>query len=101
MNAVVYRAPYDIRVESVPNPTLQDGRDAIGRLTSSALCGSDLHMYRGHVPPDPGLILGHEGMGVIMAVGDRIIGDMARLVNAGGSLGVMGVYVKHEQTLWE
>ncbi len=72
VKAVVYRAPYDVRVESVPDPMIHDDRDAIVRLTSSALCGSDLHMYRGHVPPDPGLILGHEGIGVIVAVGNDV-----------------------------
>ena len=72
MNALVYRAPYDVRVESVPEPVIQDPRDALVKLTSSALCGSDLHMYRGHLPPKPGLILGHEGMGVIVACGDSV-----------------------------
>lgn len=72
MKAVVYDAPYVVRVEEVPDPVIQDPMDAIIRLTSSALCGSDLHMYEGRTPPEPGLILGHEGLGVIEAVGEGV-----------------------------
>ncbi len=72
MKAVVYHAPYEVRVEEVAIPRIQDPADAVVRLTSSALCGSDLHMYQGRIVPEPGLILGHEGMGVIEEVGSSV-----------------------------
>lgn len=72
MKAVVYRAPYDVRVEEVEDPRIEDPMDVVVRLTSSALCGSDLHMYGGRMPPQPGLVLGHEGMGIIEEVGSAV-----------------------------
>jgi threonine dehydrogenase-like Zn-dependent dehydrogenase len=83
MKAVVYRGQGDIRLEDVPEPTIQCPTDAIVRLTASAICGTDLHMVRGTLPGMvPGTILGHEGVGIVeslgsdvrnLQVGDRVV----------------------------
>lgn len=72
MKAVVFEDNFNVAIREVQDPKIEDGADAIVRLTSSALCGSDLHMYEGRTPPTPGLVMGHEGMGVIEAIGDAV-----------------------------
>jgi threonine dehydrogenase-like Zn-dependent dehydrogenase len=80
MKAVVFHDLGDIRLEEVPEPKLEAPTDAIVRLTASAICGTDLHMVRGTMPGmKGGTILGHEGVGVVEALGDEVrnleIGD--------------------------
>ncbi|MEG9250035.1 glutathione-independent formaldehyde dehydrogenase [Arthrobacter sp. Soc17.1.1.1] len=79
MKAVVFKAPYELSVETVDDPTIQGPLDAIIRITTANICGSDLHPYEGRSELDPGMVLGHENMGVVEAVGagvDRIsVGD--------------------------
>jgi threonine dehydrogenase-like Zn-dependent dehydrogenase len=66
MRAVAWRGRRDVRVETVADPKLLNPRDAILRVTSTAICGSDLHLYNGVIPMmQPGDILGHEFMGVV------------------------------------
>jgi threonine dehydrogenase-like Zn-dependent dehydrogenase len=70
----------DVRIENVPDPEILNPRDAIIRVTSTAICGSDLHLYDGFVPTmEKGDILGHEFMGEVVDVGDEVknlkIGD--------------------------
>ncbi|HQT76456.1 MAG TPA: alcohol dehydrogenase catalytic domain-containing protein, partial [Rhodopila sp.] len=73
MKAVVFRAIGDIALEDVPEPTLKEPTDAIIRLTSSAICGTDLHFVRGTFSGmRPGTILGHEGVGVVEQVGPMV-----------------------------
>lgn len=73
MKAVVFQAIGDIRLENVREPEIENGFDAIVRLTSSAICGTDLHFVRGTVSGMvPGTILGHEGVGVVEEVGDEV-----------------------------
>src|SRR3954451_23402417 len=73
MKAVVFHAVGDIRVDDVPEPTIQDPEDAIVRLTASAICGTDLHFVRGTMAGmQPGTILGHEGVGVVEELGARV-----------------------------
>jgi len=73
MKAVVYRAVGDIRLEDVPEPKIQEPTDAIVRLTTSAICGTDLHFVRGTVGGmKPGTILGHEGVGIVEEVGEDV-----------------------------
>jgi threonine dehydrogenase-like Zn-dependent dehydrogenase len=73
MKAVVYHGPGDIRLEDVPEPRIEAPTDAIVRLTATAICGTDLHPIRGTVQGmAPGTILGHEGVGVVEAVGADI-----------------------------
>lgn len=76
MKAVVWHGRRDVRVETVPDPTIVDPSDAIVRVTSSGLCGSDLHLYEVLAAfMTAGDILGHEPMGVVEAVGADV-GDL-------------------------
>lgn len=73
MKAVVFHGVGDIRVDDVPEPGIEAPTDAIIRLTASAICGTDLHMVRGTLPEMvPGTILGHEGVGVVEALGSQV-----------------------------
>ena len=73
MKAVVFHAIGDIRVEDVPEPTIEDQQDAIVRLTASAICGTDLHFVRGTFSGmKQGQILGHEGVGIVETVGSAV-----------------------------
>ncbi len=73
MNAVVFHAVGDIRLERVPEPRIKDPTDAVVRLTASAICGTDLHFVRGTVPGlEPGTILGHEGVGIVEELGKEV-----------------------------
>ncbi len=70
MKAVVYKGSHKVAVENVSDPAIEAPTDAIVRITSTGLCGSDLHMYDGRTEFPPGRVLGHEPMGVIEEVGD-------------------------------
>jgi threonine dehydrogenase-like Zn-dependent dehydrogenase len=73
MKAVVFHGVGDIRLDDVPEPTLQEPTDAIIRVTSCAICGTDLHLVRGtESKVEPGTILGHEGVGIVEQVGQEI-----------------------------
>jgi threonine dehydrogenase-like Zn-dependent dehydrogenase len=70
MKALVWHATNDVRIERVPDPTILNPRDAIVRITSTAICGSDLHLLDGFIPTmQAGDILGHEFMGEVVEVG--------------------------------
>jgi threonine dehydrogenase-like Zn-dependent dehydrogenase len=73
MRALSYHGIHDVRVDNVPDPYLQDGDDIILRVTATAICGSDLHLYRGKVPGlKHGDILGHEFMGIVEETGPQV-----------------------------
>jgi len=73
MKAVTWHGKRDVRVDSVPDPTIQQPTDAIVRITSSGICGSDLHLYEVlGMFIDPGDILGHEPMGIVEEVGTEV-----------------------------
>lgn len=72
MKAVVYKGPYEVAVEEVDDPKIQDPTDVIVRITSSAICGSDLHMYEGRTDAEPGITFGHENMGIIEEAGEGV-----------------------------
>lgn len=73
MQALVYHGAYDVRVERVPDPVLLERDDIILRVTATAICGSDLHLYRGKVPGmERGDILGHEFMGIVEETGPGV-----------------------------
>ena len=73
MKAVAYHGKRDVRVDTVPDPTIEQPTDAIVRITSSGICGSDLHLYEVlGAFIDEGDILGHEPMGVVEAVGSEV-----------------------------
>ncbi len=70
MKATCWHGKHDVRVENVPDPVIRDPRDIILRITSTAICGSDLHIYDGMIPTmEKGDVLGHEFMGVVEEVG--------------------------------
>ena len=73
MRAVTWQGRRDVRVETVPDPGIEDPTDVVVRITSTGICGSDLHLYEVLGPfLDPGDILGHEPMGVIEEVGSEV-----------------------------
>jgi threonine dehydrogenase-like Zn-dependent dehydrogenase len=73
MRAVCWHGPTDVRVDSVPDPKILNPRDIIIRVTSTAICGSDLHLYDGYVPTmEKGDILGHEPMGEVVELGSAV-----------------------------
>jgi glutathione-independent formaldehyde dehydrogenase len=72
MRAVVYKGPFEIAVENVPDPTIQHPNDVIVKITSSCICGSDLHMYEGRTAAEAGIVFGHENMGVIQEIGSAV-----------------------------
>lgn len=70
MKALVWHGKHDIRCDSVPDPKIVDGRDAIIKVTACAICGSDLHLYNGIIPSmESGDVVGHECMGEVVEVG--------------------------------
>ena len=83
MKANCWMGKKTVEVRDVPDPKILNSRDAIVRITSTAICGSDLHLYNGFVPTmEKGDILGHEFMGEVvdvgsgvmnLAVGDRVV----------------------------
>ncbi|WP_148716537.1 zinc-dependent alcohol dehydrogenase [Chitinolyticbacter meiyuanensis] len=73
MKALTYHGPLDVRVEHVPDPVLDARDDIIVRVTATAICGSDLHLFRGKVPGlHAGDVLGHEFMGIVEEVGPDV-----------------------------
>ena len=93
MRAVVWKAPYEVAVEQVDDPRIQEPTDAVMRLTTAAICGSDLHMYEGRAPIEPGQVFGHENLGVIEQVGParaqrqgRATASCCRSTSAAGSV---------------
>jgi len=73
MKANCWYGKHDVRVENVPDPQIVNPRDAIVKITATAICGSDLHLYDGYIPTmERGDILGHEFMGEVMEVGRAI-----------------------------
>ena len=83
MKAVCWTAPTKVSVNEVPDPKILSDRDAIIKVSSTAICGSDLHLYNGYIPTvEPGDIMGHEFMGEVvelgkgvgnLRVGDRVV----------------------------
>jgi S-(hydroxymethyl)glutathione dehydrogenase/alcohol dehydrogenase len=72
MKAVVFHRPKDVRVDTVPDPKIEHPRDAILRVTATAICGSDLHIYNGAFPQLRPMVLGHEFMGIVEEVGKDV-----------------------------
>ncbi len=69
MRAVVYQEPYSVAVQDVSDPRIEDPTDVVVRITTSAICGSDLHMYEGRTDAEPGIVFGHENMGIVEEAG--------------------------------
>lgn len=72
MRAVTYQAPGEVRVEEKPDPELSAADEAVVRVEASGICGSDLHIYHGRVPVEPGFTIGHEFVGTVLAVGEDV-----------------------------
>ena len=69
MKALRIHGARDVRVDTVPDPEIKESRDCILRVTSTAICGSDLHIYNGSIPQPRPMTLGHEFMGIVEEVG--------------------------------
>jgi 2-desacetyl-2-hydroxyethyl bacteriochlorophyllide A dehydrogenase len=83
MRAVTFQAPGEVRIEEKADPEIGAADDALVRVEASGICGSDLHIYHGRVPVEPGFTIGHEYVGTVLAasddvervaVGDRVLG---------------------------
>jgi S-(hydroxymethyl)glutathione dehydrogenase/alcohol dehydrogenase len=72
MKALVFHKPSDVRVDTVDDPRIEEPTDAIVRVTATAICGSDLHIYNGYFPQPRPLVLGHEFMGIVEEVGSSV-----------------------------
>ena len=72
MRAVVFEEVDRVRVDDVPTPSVEEPGDAVVRVTTAAICGSDLHFYHGKAPLLPGEQIGHEGVGVVEQVGGAV-----------------------------
>lgn len=72
MKAAVFHKPHDIRCENIPDPKIEEPTDAIIRVTATAICGSDLHIYNGFFPQPRSMVLGHEFMGIVEEVGKGV-----------------------------
>jgi glutathione-independent formaldehyde dehydrogenase len=68
----VYRKPFDVAVEEVPDPRIEHPNDVIVRITSTCICGADLHTYEGRAAAEPGIVLGHENLGIVEDVGSGV-----------------------------
>jgi alcohol dehydrogenase len=73
MRAAVFHAPGDIRVDAVPRPQPGPG-EALIRVTLTSICGTDVHILKGEYPVQPGLVVGHEPVGVIEELGPGVVG---------------------------
>src|SRR5438045_8330673 len=100
MKALCWRGKKDVAVENVPDPKIINPRDAVVKITTTAICGSDLHLYDAYIPTlMPGDILGHEFMGEVVEVGPEVknlkVGDrvVVTFVIACGN----GFFFKHDQ----
>ena len=80
MKAVVYHGPRNVSVDEVPDARIEKPTDALVRITSTNICGSDLHMYEGRTDFEEGRIFGHENVGEVVEVGNAVekvhVGDM-------------------------
>ncbi|HEY4015828.1 MAG TPA: glutathione-independent formaldehyde dehydrogenase [Polyangiaceae bacterium] len=73
MKALTYHGPRDVRVSSVRDPAVERPTDALVRITTTNICGSDLHMYEGRTSVEKGKILGHENLGQVVEVGKAVV----------------------------
>src|SRR6188472_1861305 len=83
MRAVTFQSPGEVRVDEKPDPEIGAADEAVVRVEASGICGSDLHIFHGRVPVEPGFTIGHEFVGTVLAagpdvervaVGDRVLG---------------------------
>ena len=73
MKALVYYGPYDVRITDVPDPKIEQPTDVLVKITTTNICGSDLHMYEGRTDMEKGRIFGHENLGEVIEVGPAVV----------------------------
>ncbi len=73
MKAVVWKGKDQVAVENVPDPQIEQPGDVIVRISTAAICGSDLHMYEERSAAEPSTVVGHENMGVVEDVGSGVM----------------------------
>lgn len=73
MKALVYNGPRNVSVMKVPDPQIQQPTDVLVKITSTNICGSDLHMYEGRTNVERGKVLGHENLGAVIEVGKAVV----------------------------
>jgi glutathione-independent formaldehyde dehydrogenase len=73
MKALVYNGPKDVSISEVPDAAIERPTDVLIKITSTNICGSDLHIYEGRNPLDPGMTIGHENTGEVIETGDAVI----------------------------
>jgi threonine dehydrogenase-like Zn-dependent dehydrogenase len=83
MRALVYKAPFEVAVDNVPDARIEKPTDVLVKITSANICGSDLHMYEGRTSVEPGKVLGHENLGEVIEIGSAVdevkVGDRVSL----------------------
>ena len=72
MEAVILNGPREIRIGAIDEPVIQSPTDVLLKLTSTAICGTDLHIYEGRLGGGERLVIGHEPLGVVERVGDAV-----------------------------
>lgn len=72
MKAVIFDGPHKVSIQDRPVPKIKDDTDIIVAVTYTALCGSELHVFRGHQKSDTGFIMGHEFTGIVKEVGSKV-----------------------------
>src|SRR5659263_288630 len=72
MKAVVYKGPRDVIVKNVPDAKIEKATDVLVKITTTNICGSDLHMYEGRTNMEPGRIFGHENLGMVIEIGSAV-----------------------------
>src|SRR3978361_831970 len=83
MRALVYHGPKNVSVDQVPDAAIERPTDVLVKITTTNICGSDLHMYEGRTDVEKGKVLGHENLGEVIEVGPAVrqikVGDMVCL----------------------
>ena len=72
MKAAVFHKPGNVQIDEVPDPRIEHPEDILLQVTSTAICGSDLHIYNGFLPQKEPITLGHEFMGIVEETGDKV-----------------------------
>lgn len=73
MRALVYNGPKDVSIMNVPDAAVEAPTDVLVRITTTNICGSDLHMYEGRTSVEHGKVLGHENLGQVVEVGPAVV----------------------------
>lgn len=103
MTALVYHGSKDVRIKQVPDANIEQPTDVLVKITTTNICGSDLHMYEGRTDVEKGKVLGDENLGKVIKVGmpdpashevpNMTMNDLKKSVRASGDIGVVGVFI--------